>query len=125
MSNFQNGESDCWPVACPPIFCKHPVLLPGSCCPTCVNILPGNCQYGNESSSLQKKSCYHNGKIFRNGDIWPVVENADEVNTSRRENGCTSCKCKVRRLYFCHKMITLIMTMNLYGSGFCPLIPII
>ena len=90
---LQNGESDCWPIQCPPIFCARPILLPGSCCPTCVNIFTGDCHQRNNSVSSKKKSCFHNGQQYRNEDVWPVVENADD--SSQHENGCTSCKCKV------------------------------
>ena len=110
---LQNGESDCWPITCPPIFCTHPVFLPGSCCPTCVKTIPGECLHVNHSLALRNKSCFHNGHQYENGDIWPVVANSDEIRSSQRDNGCTSCKCKVRRIMPQVFKLFLTMPINL------------
>ena len=94
MVNLQDGESDCWPMMCPPIFCSHPIILSGSCCPTCVNLLSGDCLNGNQSATLTNTSCLNFGRVYRNGDSWPLVENGENPQ-SFRQGGCTSCKCKV------------------------------
>ena len=113
IMQLKNGESDCWPITCPPIFCTHPVFLPGSCCPACVKTTPGDCLQRNHSLALQKKSCLHNGHQYKDGDNWPVVANSDEISSSQRDNGCTSCKCKVKRIILQVFKISLNMTMNL------------
>ena len=75
--------------------------------------IPGDCPQVNHSLALQKKSCFHNGHNYENGDIWPVVANSDEVNSSQRDNGCTSCKCKVKRIILQVFKIFSTMTINL------------
>ncbi len=36
---FKRGDVQCRPMSCEPPKCKHPVLLPGECCPTCLSKL--------------------------------------------------------------------------------------
>ena len=85
---FQNGEIDCWPLECPPVFCPHPILRPGHCCPQCLDGVEGHHLGGlvldkgcrNTSSS----SCSHMGREYKSGQSWALVESK-----------CTSCQCRV------------------------------
>ena len=97
--SFQNGESDCWPMPCPPTFCSHPVLVPGSCCPTCINLVYDECPDTNSSiPAANSTTCFYSGSFYRNGESWPVVESGGGDDGQPSRGGCTSCKCKVSRI---------------------------
>ena len=94
----QDGESDCWPMACPPLRCSHQILLPNNCCPTCINLLPNDCIQGNASNTSPNTSCMHLNQMYQNGESWPLVETSSGhggKTYSSNLTGCASCKCKV------------------------------
>ena len=89
-------------MTCPPTNCPHPILLPGNCCPTCLNVGVSGCLKGNQSTTLPNNFCLHSGNVYQNGDTWPLIENNIEHmegehprRLSLQRGGCTSCKCKV------------------------------
>ena len=115
-------------MMCPPVFCSRPVLLPGSCCPTCVNRLHEDCLIGNQSNVvLLNNSCLYSGKLYKNGDSWPLMENGNDPHSSQKRGGCTSCKCKVWmytmldgqlcRWSYVHRFVT-IEVFVFYGTAY-------
>ncbi len=81
----QHGETDCWPMECPPVYCSHPVRLPGDCCLRCPDDDPCSAVEDVVSSSGEPLGCHHNGRNYTQGAEWAAGL-----------DGCTNCKCKVQ-----------------------------
>ena len=104
ICTFQNGESDCWPMECRPTVCRHPVLIPGKCCPTCEYQFYhsgeecfGGAEFGESHYPSANMSCLYSGQMYQNGDSWPIVEDSRGGISAQagHRGGCASCKCKV------------------------------
>ena len=109
IMQLKNGESDCWPITCPPIFCTHPVFLPGSCCPACVKTTPGDCLQRNHSLALQKKSW----KFMVSKVIEYIIEYIHNWyhHTTKLTFIWTYC-IDANRIRLCAKMTRLISLMS-------------
>ena len=75
----QNGEPDCWPQECPPVYCANSHIPPGDCCPRCLDDPCGP----DRGNSIQRDSesvlgCHHNSNNYTIQPEW-----------------CTTCECKV------------------------------
>ncbi len=88
MMNFiQHGETDCWQMECPPVYCSQPVRLPGDCCPRCPENDPCSADslVIDELSLPGGRGCHYQGLNYTQGAEWAAGL-----------DGCTTCKCKVR-----------------------------
>ena len=78
----QQGEVDCWPLACPEIECEFSVLPENECCPRCVT---DPCQADTIRNDITK-TCLDEMNVVRfTGSSW--IKHGTE---------CTLCQCKVR-----------------------------
>lgn len=78
-----HGETDCWPMECPPInYCSHPVQVDGDCCLRCPDSDPCSAL---TSASLNDpvQGCHYQGLNYTEGSEW----------TSGLDD-CTTCKCR-------------------------------
>ncbi|XP_053778816.1 extracellular matrix organizing protein FRAS1 isoform X3 [Desmodus rotundus] len=86
------GEVRCTPQPCPPLLCGHQELefIPeGSCCPICVG--PG-------------KPCSSEGRVFRDGEDWPLSRCAKCVC----RNGVAQCFTAQCQPLFCKQDETVV-----------------
>lgn len=78
----QQGEVDCWPLACPEVECEFSVLPENECCPRCVT---DPCQADTIRNDITK-TCLDEMNVVRfTGSSW--IKHSTE---------CTLCQCKVR-----------------------------
>lgn len=75
-------------MECPPVYCSHPIRLPGDCCLRCPDSDP--CSAVEESLATNQSSgealgCHHLGRNYTQGAEWAAGL-----------DGCNNCKCKVR-----------------------------
>ena len=92
--NLKHGETDCWPMECPPVYCRNPVRVPGDCCPRCPDDDPCSAADLMEveltsSASEEPLGCHYQGTNYTQGSEWAAGL-----------DGCTTCKCKVRDIRF-------------------------
>ncbi|XP_063224126.1 protein kinase C-binding protein NELL1-like isoform X2 [Bacillus rossius redtenbacheri] len=82
------GETDCWPMECPPLTCSEPVLAAGDCCPRCAD---DPCALDDASSSsavaAPGQPCTYEGRLYDSGNQWRPANDK-----------CTACSCKDGRL---------------------------
>ncbi|XP_032793634.2 protein kinase C-binding protein NELL1 isoform X2 [Daphnia magna] len=82
-----HGETDCWSMECPPVYCSHPVRLPGDCCLRCPDSDP--CSAVEEPMTTttsqfgEPQGCHHLGRNYTHGTEWAAGL-----------DGCNNCKCK-------------------------------
>jgi hypothetical protein len=88
---FQNGETDCWPLECPPVYCTNAYVPAGDCCPRCPD---DPCNPPSDAAAINgaqpdvpSLGCHYRGQYYAAGEEW----------TSGLD-GCTTCKCQVRQL---------------------------
>lgn len=77
----QEGEADCWPLACPSLSCEYTAIFEGECCPRCVS---DPCLADNIVYDIQKTCLDSSGVSRLSGAVWTMAGSP-----------CTSCKCKV------------------------------
>ncbi|XP_046442081.1 protein kinase C-binding protein NELL1-like isoform X2 [Daphnia pulex] len=80
-----HGETDCWPMECPPVYCSHPIRLPGDCCLRCPDSDPCSAVEDSftTSQSGEPLGCHHLGRNYTQGAEWAAGL-----------DGCNNCKCK-------------------------------
>lgn len=79
--SLQEGEVDCWPLACPNLSCEYTALLEGECCPRCVS---DPCLADNITFDIRKTCLDSYGVSRLSGSVWTMAGSP-----------CTTCKCKV------------------------------
>ena len=102
----QHGETDCWPMECPPVHqCSHPVQLAGDCCPRCLDNDP--CSPVAVDNQLDDpaadQGCHYQGLNYTQGSEW----------TSGLDD-CTTCKCRVYINCFVIRLFDIYLYVYIY-----------
>lgn len=79
--SLQEGEVDCWPLACPTLSCDYSATLEGECCPRCVS---DPCLADSITYDIRKTCLDSSGVSRLSGSVWTMAGSP-----------CTTCKCKV------------------------------
>ncbi|KAK8721283.1 hypothetical protein OTU49_012842, partial [Cherax quadricarinatus] len=82
------GETDCWPLECPPVHCSSPQRVPGDCCARCPDdpckALDANTSLGSTGNSSSPQGCHYMGAMYPAGAQWAALN-----------DDCVTCRCQM------------------------------